>query len=136
MKVTRATQVTPELEALFEHALRDLTAKRGGAALLVTLRGSLPESELLEHLVASSSLWSAVEGGELKGFVVCRDRLVEAIYVAHAFRRQRVATKLVTTLLHGSEPPVDAYALPGDIGMKSLYESLGWKARLLTMRGA
>jgi hypothetical protein len=31
---------------------------------------------------------------------------------------------------------VDAYALPGDRAMKSLYESIGWKARLLTMRGA
>ncbi len=136
MKVTRATRVTPELATLFEHALRDVTSKRGGAALLVTLCGQLPENELLEHLVTTSALWSAVEDGELKGFVVCRGRLVEAIYVAYPYRRQKVATKLVAALLASSEPPVDAYALPGDRGLKSLYESLGWKARLLTMRGA
>ena len=29
-----------------------------------------------------------------------------------------------------------AWALPGDRATKSLYESVGWKARLLTMRGA
>ncbi len=61
---------------------------------------------------------------------------IEAIYVAHGFRRQKVATILVKTLLASDTPPVDAYALPGDRAMKSLYESLGWKARLLTMRGA
>jgi hypothetical protein len=32
-------------------------------------------------------------------------------------------------------PPLDAFALPGDRAMKSLYESIGWKARLITMRG-
>ena len=31
--------------------------------------------------------------------------------------------------------PLDAFALPGDRATKSLFESLGWKARLLTMRG-
>ena len=61
---------------------------------------------------------------------------MEAIYVAHDFRRQKIATTLVRALLSGDSAPVDAYALPGDRAMKSLYESIGWKARLLTMRGA
>jgi hypothetical protein len=56
--------------------------------------------------------------------------------VAHDFRRTKIATTMVRTLLESATPPVDAYALPGDRAMKSLYESIGWKARLLTMRGA
>jgi GNAT superfamily N-acetyltransferase len=136
VKVSLVAKVTPELEVLWEHAHNDVVAKRGGAALLKTLCGSTDESDLLAEVVVTSSLWTVEDGGELKAFGVCRDRVVEAIYVAHGFRRQKVATTLVRALLQGETPPVDAYALPGDRAMKSLYESLGWKARLLTMRGA
>jgi GNAT superfamily N-acetyltransferase len=73
---------------------------------------------------------------ELRGFGLLRGHVVEAIYVDHDFRRHRFATKLMKTLLSSDDPPLDAYALPGDRAMKSLYESIGWKARLLTMRGA
>jgi GNAT superfamily N-acetyltransferase len=103
---------------------------------MATLRGPLGTDELLTDVVDSSSLWTYLEEGELKGFCVCRSGVVEAVYVAHGSRRQKIATKLVRTLLERDDAPVDAYALPGDRGMKSLYESLGWKARLLTMRGA
>ena len=104
--------------------------------LLATLSGPTPEGELLANAVASRSLWTLSADGVLKGFAICRERIVEAVYVAHDFRRQKVATTLVRALLELDPPPLDAYALPGDRGMKSLYESLGWKARLLTMRGA
>ncbi len=134
--VTLVTEVSPELSELFAHAHRDVLAKRGGVALLATLAGPTPEGELLANAVASRSLWTLSEDGELKGFAMCRERVVEAVYVAHPFRRQRVATTLVRALLATDPPPLDAYALPGDRGMKSLYESIGWKARLLTMRGA
>ena len=50
--------------------------------------------------------------------------------VIDVYKRQ-----LLHELVVGENPPKDGYALPGDRGMKSLYESLGWKARLLTMRG-
>lgn len=136
MNVSLVTVVTPELEELWGHAHKDVIAKRGGVALLRTLSGAINEDDLLAHVVASSSLWTVADEGHLKAFAVCRERVVEAIYVAHSFRRQKVATTLVHTLLAGATPPVDAYALPGDRAMKSLYESLGWKARLLTMRGA
>lgn len=136
MNVSLVTKATPELEELWGHAHKDVVAKRGGPALLRTLCGPTHEEDLLDDVVATSSLWTLENDGQLLGFVVCREQVVEAIYVAHAFRRQKVATTLVRALLESATPPVDAYALPGDRAMKSLFESLGWKARLLTMRGA
>ncbi len=130
------TAVTPELQSLWDHAHRDVLNKRGGPALIETLCGATPEEELLNNVVASSSLWRVDVDGTLRAFGLCRAGVVEAIYVEHGFRRQKIATTLVRVLLSGDSAPVDAYALPGDRAMKSLYESLGWKARLLTMRGA
>jgi GNAT superfamily N-acetyltransferase len=136
LNVSLVSATTPELEALWEHAFRDVVAKRGGPALLATLCGPLSEGELLTEVIATASLWRVDDDSELKGLGLCRGGVVEAIYVVHAFRRQKVATTLVRELLSTSSPPIDGYALPGDRAMKSLYESLGWKARLLTMRGA
>jgi hypothetical protein len=64
-----------------------------------------------------------------------RDGVVEGVFVDPRRRRQHVATELLRAVTMGEGAPRDGYALPGDRGMKSLYESLGWKARLLTMRG-
>ena len=135
MNVSLVSAATPELHSLWDHAHRDVLAKRGGRALWATLCGTTPESELLSDVIASSSLWSVDVDGELKAFGLFRGGVVEAIYVEHGARRQKIATTLVRTLLNEDPAPVDAYALPGDRAMKSLYESLGWKARLLTMRG-
>jgi hypothetical protein len=135
VSVLLATAVTPELESLWERAHHDVLAKRGGVAMMATLSEFTPFDELLAAVVAASSLW-LYHDDELKGFALCRGQLIEAIYVAHDFRRQKVATTMVRALLDSSTPPLDAYALPGDRAMKSLYESIGWKARLLTMRGA
>jgi GNAT superfamily N-acetyltransferase len=135
VSVLLATAVTPELEALWERANHDVLAKRGGVAMMATLSESTPVEQLLAAVVAASSLW-LYHDDQLKGFALCRGQLIEAIYVAHDFRRQKIATAMVRALLDSATPPVDAYALPGDRAMKSLYESIGWKARLLTMRGA
>jgi GNAT superfamily N-acetyltransferase len=136
VSVSLTEVVTPELELLWRHAQKELLAKRGGVALWATLNDANPDGTLLANAVTSGSLWTFVEDGEIKGFCLCRSGVVEAVYVGHAYRRHKVATALVRTLLDGENAPVDAYALPGDRGLKSLYESLGWKARLLTMRGA
>lgn len=136
MSVTLASGVTPELNELWDRAHRDVLSKRGGGALLATLTDGMPEHELLGVVVASGALWTYEDEEGLKGFALCRASLVEAVYVAHEYRRHKIATTLVRTLLESSTPPIDAYALPGDRAMKSLYESIGWKARLLTMRGA
>jgi hypothetical protein len=136
VSVSLAGGLTPELKELWDRAHRDVLSKRGGVALLATLTDGMPEHDLLDVVVASASLWTYEDSEGLKGFALCRASLVEAVYVAHEFRRQKIATTLVRALLDSSTPPIDAYALPGDRGMKSLYESIGWKARLLTMRGA
>lgn len=135
MKVSLVSSASPELEELWRRAHRDVVAKRGGPALLETLGDTPGDGNLLAALVASSTLWIVAEKGDLKGFGIFRGGVIEAIYVSPESRRQRVATTLLKTLLASDTPPLDAYALPGDRAMKSLYESLGWKARLLTMRG-
>ncbi len=135
MNVSLVSSITPDLEELWTHARKDVLAKRGGVALMTTLCGSCAESELLADVVASSSLWSVRDDGLLIGIGIFRQSVVEALYVAPTSRRQKVATTLVRALIASNTPPLDAYALPGDRAMKSLFESLGWKARLLTMRG-
>jgi GNAT superfamily N-acetyltransferase len=135
VSVLLAAVVTPELETLWDRAYHDVIAKRGGVAMMATLSESTPYEQLLAAVVAASSLW-VYHDDRVKGFALCRSQLIEAIYVAHDFRRQKIATTMVRALLDSATPPVDAYALPGDRAMKSLYESIGWKARLLTMRGA
>lgn len=136
MIVSLVTSVTPQVETLWHHAHKDVLVKRGGVALLHTLCGEGDVGQLLVDVVSTSSLWIVSDKGQIKGLGLVRERVVEAIYVVHEFRRQKVATKLMKSLLQSDTPPIDAYALPGDRAMKSLYESLGWKARLLTMRGA
>jgi GNAT superfamily N-acetyltransferase len=136
VNVSLVSSITPDLEELWSRARKDVLAKRGGVALMATLCGSCAESEFLAHVVASSELWSVRDDGLLKGIGIFRQSVVEALYVTPAFRRQKVATTLVKALIASNTSLLDAYALPGDRAMKSLFESLGWKARLLTMRGA
>ena len=127
--VERATSSTEELRALFDAALATLVHKRGGRALLVSLG---TEATSLDTYLGDESLWIARDGA-LVGFGVCRGPLIVGIYVTPTLRRHGVARALVNEMIRVSAP-IDAYALPGDRAMKSLYESCGWKARLLTMR--
>jgi GNAT superfamily N-acetyltransferase len=106
---------------------------RGGAPLLDTIRRGAGD-EVLEHLIALHCLYAERDGSELRGLAVVRERVVEAIYVAPAFRRRGVARSMIASLQLLSDPPLDGWALPGDRATKSLYEAVGWKARLLTMR--
>ena len=117
-------------------AERRLKTHRGGPELLAAIRRDRTHEGLVADLVAVNGLWLLEDDGELLGFAICRDRVVEAVYVSSARRRQGAARTLLGALLALEEPPLDAFALPGDRATKSLYESLGWKARLLTMRGA
>ena len=114
--------------------MKRLRAHRGGNELYVTIGGENAPDELLDQLVAAGAIWT-IGDDQLAGFAVVRDDVVEAIFTAPDARRQRVATSLLEALVALPAPPSDGYALPGDRGTKSLYESFGWKARLLTMRG-
>ena len=135
MHVHHAENVSDELRSLWDHALKRLTSHRGGPELYTTIRHDVDDDVLLEHLIAAGTVWTISDDERLLGFAVVRDEIVEGVFVDHDERRRRVATTLLTVLIAGEHPPKDGYALPGDRGMKSLYESLGWKARLLTMRG-
>jgi GNAT superfamily N-acetyltransferase len=133
--VSPVTHSSEALSNLWSSALAEAARKRGGPALLATVRGEVPEEQLLDHLIASNCLWSASDGDDAVGFALCRDRVVEALYVDRHHRRQGIARLMLNELCASSCSPLDAYALPGDRAMKSIYESIGWKARLLTMRG-
>jgi len=133
--VLRADSVSDELRGLWEHALKRLKSHRGGPELYDTIRRDVDDDELLDHVVASGALWTIADETRLLGFALVRDEVVEGVFVDHDHRRHHVATALLQALVAGEDPPKDGFALPGDRGMKSLYESMGWKARLLTMRG-
>ncbi len=135
MKVHHTTVVSNELLALWEHACKRLLGHRGGEELYATVRRDAPSDQLLETLVDGGFVWTIVDDGQLLGFAVVREGVVEGIFVDHDSRRKKVATTLLKELVRSAASPKDGYALPGDRGMKSLYESFGWKARLLTMRG-
>ncbi len=135
MQVLRASSTSDELRDLWEHALKRLTSHRGGPELYNTIRREVDNDALLEDVVEQGALWTIGNEERLIGFALVRDEVVEGVFVHHDERRQHVATTLLQALAAGEHPPKDGLALPGDRGMKSLYESLGWKARLLTMRG-
>jgi GNAT superfamily N-acetyltransferase len=133
--VNPVTQNSGALRAIWELAIADVTKKRGGEELLLSIRGDVASEALLAYLVAHGCLWSASDDAELVGFVLCRNRVVETLYVDRHHRRRGVARNMLNELRAMATPPLDAFALPGDRATKSLYESIGWKARLLTMRG-
>ena len=135
MHVIQPSEVSDELRVLWQHAHKRLISHRGGPELYNTIRRDVDDDELLAHVVASGALWTIGDDQTLLGFALVRDEVVECVFVDHQRRRERVATELLNALVAGENPPKDGYALPGDRGMKSLYESFGWKARLLTMRG-
>jgi hypothetical protein len=135
VRVLRPSDVSDDLRDLWDQARKRLASHRGGPELYRTIRRDVDDDELLQHVVTSGVLWTIDDETELLGFALVRDEVVEGIFVSHERRRQRVATTLLNELVAGERPPKDGFALPGDRGMKSLYESFGWKARLLTMRG-
>ena len=134
MHVLRANSVSDELRDLWDHAIKRLKNHRGGPELYTTIRRDVDEESLLTYVVTSGALWTISDEKRVLGFALVRDEVVEGVFVHHEQRRQRVATTLLRALVAGENAPKDGLALPGDRGMKSLYESLGWKARLLTMR--
>ncbi len=133
--VVRVQSVTPELRTMVDDAVKRLKSHRGGPELLANIVGERSTPDFVAGLASRGELWTEEDEGQLRGFAICRSQLVEALYVSPAHRRRGVAQSLMKALLALEVPPKDAYALPGDRAMKSLYESLGWKARLLTMRG-
>ena len=135
MNVQLARTSSPELLDLLATAQKGLLSHRGGAQLLATIRGNYSTDEYLDHLISERALWILEDHGGVQAFAIYRGDLIEALYVVPSARRGGCAKLMLRTLLALESPPKDAYALPGDRGTKSIYESIGWKARLLTMRG-
>jgi GNAT superfamily N-acetyltransferase len=135
MIVSPVTQVTDVLKVIWDNAVNEAVKKRGGEELLSTIRGEVAPDQLLKRLIALGCLWTCHDGDTVVGIVICRNRVVETLYVDRQHRRQGIARAMLSELRAMATPPLDAFALPGDRATKSLYESIGWKARLLTMRG-
>jgi len=135
----RPARDTDSLDQLIDAAWSRAQTARGGRALLEQLWGSDLDATAVRDALAlevgAGHVWVAVRAHEIIAGALVRDACLRVMWVQPAFRRQRVATALVEALLKGEGPPRDAWALPGDRATKSLYESVGWKARLLTMRG-
>jgi GNAT superfamily N-acetyltransferase len=123
------------LKVIWDNAVNEAVKKRGGEELLSTIRGEVAPDQLLKRLIALGCLWTCHDGDTVVGIVICRNRVVETLYVDRQHRRQGIARAMLSELRAMATPPLDAFALPGDRATKSLYESIGWKARLLTMRG-
>jgi GNAT superfamily N-acetyltransferase len=135
MRIVAAEAPSSELSQLWANAMYGLLHHRGGSELLASVWGGTAPDLLLHELIKERSIWLAEIDGSLTGFVVYRDRVIEGVFVSRQDRRKGVARQLVSHLMSLENPPLDAHVLPGDRGMKSLFESFGWKARLLTMRG-
>jgi len=137
--VSAVTSVDAATKALIDSALAGLSVQRGGPGLLRDLKSLLKTDDvevLVDTLVERGGLRGAFADGLIQGIMAIEpdsERTILAIYVAPAWRRRGVASAMIASLGQGAGAPVDAWALPGDRAMKSLYEKMGWRARRLTM---
>ncbi len=129
-----------EGEAFFFAALAELTPHRGGRALLVDWMRTehvQNEVELYLCLVKGQRLVAYFEDNELVGCVAVsgddQHWFIAGIFVLELHRRRGYGSALMAHCRATWPDLKDAWALPGDGPTKSLYESMGWKARQLTM---
>ena len=128
-----ATNETAPLAMMRDRA-EQVALHRGGEALLSTLCGENSVDQAIVLAVAAGECWVINDHGQTIGFAILREQVLAAIYVTPSAQRRRIASTFITTLRENDVSIVDGLALPGDRATKSLYESIGWKARLLTMR--
>lgn len=129
VRVERAFGPSDDLNDLYRDALEGARRQRGGEAFLDSLG---IDATTLDIWLDEESVWVA-QDDRLRGFGVCSRQVIMGLYVDPTHRRSGIGRSLASEIIRECSP-VDAYALPGDRAMKSLYESFGWKARLLTMR--
>ena len=130
------SDVSDELRALWGHAAEATLEPPRRPRALRTIRRDVDDDVLLDaRRWRAGALWTIGDDDATSGLRARARRRRGGRLRRSQRRRERVATTLLHALVAGERPPKDGYALPGDRGMKSLYESLGWKARLLTMRG-
>ena len=127
----RVSHVTDALEELWGVAIGTVRQRRGGTRYLADLFGTDHPDTALATFVADGALWAV---GDVDAFMVIRDQVIVALYVRVERRRLGLGRALVHVAR--AEAAHDALVLPGDRAMKSLFESIGWKARLLTLGDA
>lgn len=118
--------LTPEVASLWNQITEGSANLRGASTVLEGLGD-------LTSLVARGALWLGSEEVGVS-LAVLDDAIVKILFVTPECRRRGVG-RATLALLREVASPEDAWALPGDRASKSLYESIGWRARLLTMRG-
>ncbi len=118
-----------DLAELWVAALAALRRQRGGAVLARDLAAGRSDSAWLDEAVARANLWHVDDAA----IALVDASTILGVYVVPARRRHGVARALVAALREARPSLGDALVLPGDRATKSLYESLGWRARLLTM---
>lgn len=131
MTLDSPSSADPGVRAMVEEAVAATRARRGGAALLAALDLS---DDPAGELCARGALRVRREAGRPVGLAVVHEGALVAVYVEPARRRTGLGRSIARAVLEEPGGPRDAWALPGDRATKSLYESLGLKARLLTMR--
>jgi GNAT superfamily N-acetyltransferase len=130
--------VDRDLDSLISTALHDLRRHRGGVAMERDIRLATTANDSVsfaELCVQTGALSGAFLRDSLAGVLLCAANpwSIVGVYVAPEYRRQGIGRQLVQSVLSGDGAPVDAWVLPGDRAMKSLFESVSWKARRLIM---
>ncbi|MGC8498881.1 MAG: GNAT family N-acetyltransferase [Acidimicrobiales bacterium] len=118
-----------DLAGLWVAALTALRHQRGGASLARDLAAGRSDRDWLDEAVARANLWHVGDAA----IALVDASTILGLYVVPDRRRHGVARTLVAALREAHPSVRDALVLPGDRASKSLYESLGWRARLLTM---
>ena len=126
LRLEHVAQATGEVRTLWNELLDSSDGVRGASAIFEELGD-------VDDVVERGCLWIGRDV-EPVSLAVLEDGIVKILYVTSGHRRCGVGRSTLAELMRQAEP-VDAWALPGDRASKSLYESVGWRARLLTMRG-
>jgi GNAT superfamily N-acetyltransferase len=139
--VSTARAADDDIVELVKEALNALVAHRGGQRLFGDITHTVGASEpiaMTERLIRDDGLvvatWDASPVAVAAVGLGSRPTLL-GVYVTSTHRRRGLGRSLVQWVIESPHHVVDAWALPGDRAMKSLYESVGWKARRLTMSG-
>ena len=139
------------LVQLFERARQVISQVRGGLAYLEAAEGTDLGSfaSRLPSLLADTSrgIWVGTIDGEVVGFAAAHIEgsdhgpsrgVIDAIYVEPEARGVSVGERLLdsaaTWFCQFECQSIDVWALPGDSATKALFESAGYKTRMLIMR--
>jgi hypothetical protein len=87
--LSQVTDLTPAVRELFAEAVAAASAKRGGRALLHDIGRDGLSDDLASTLVRQGALWQERDSDSVIGLCVCRERVIEALYVVPARRRRR-----------------------------------------------